>query len=156
MSVIYVDAVTCTIMQKNGAGLHSASSCYWDNSTDGSFISHRKHHVQVRLQDHGSYCQCFWSGNLIDLFQITPASVLSFAISSSTSATFPPPTLLGGSTTLITSRVDFTSIPRSWGVTLSSGFFFAFIILGRVAYLGSLSLILYTQTSNPRLQWLAM
>ncbi|VEL23260.1 unnamed protein product, partial [Protopolystoma xenopodis] len=28
--------VTCIIMQKNGAGLHTASSCYWDNSTDGS------------------------------------------------------------------------------------------------------------------------
>ena len=28
--------VTCVIMQKNGAGLHTASSCYWDNSTDGT------------------------------------------------------------------------------------------------------------------------
>ncbi|KAK7605370.1 hypothetical protein V9T40_007228 [Parthenolecanium corni] len=28
--------VTSTIMQKNGAGLHSASSCFWDNNTDGS------------------------------------------------------------------------------------------------------------------------
>jgi dynein light chain Tctex-type 1 len=28
--------VTCVIMQKNGAGLHTASSCYWDNTTDGS------------------------------------------------------------------------------------------------------------------------
>lgn len=28
--------VTCVIMQKNGAGLHTASSCYWDNGTDGS------------------------------------------------------------------------------------------------------------------------
>ncbi|XP_050429108.1 dynein light chain Tctex-type 1 [Adelges cooleyi] len=28
--------VTCAIMQKNGAGFHSASSCYWDNITDGS------------------------------------------------------------------------------------------------------------------------
>ncbi|KAI8913472.1 Tctex-1 [Gorgonomyces haynaldii] len=28
--------VTCTIMQKNGAGLHCASSCYWDNASDGS------------------------------------------------------------------------------------------------------------------------
>eukprot|EP00243_Klebsormidium_subtile_P005205 TRINITY_DN2049_c0_g9_i1.p1 TRINITY_DN2049_c0_g9~~TRINITY_DN2049_c0_g9_i1.p1 ORF type:complete len:114 (-),score=35.93 TRINITY_DN2049_c0_g9_i1:305-646(-) len=28
--------VTCIIMQKNGAGLHTASSCFWDNSTDGS------------------------------------------------------------------------------------------------------------------------
>ena len=27
--------VTCVIMQKNGAGLHTASSCYWDNTTDG-------------------------------------------------------------------------------------------------------------------------
>jgi len=28
--------VTCAIMQKNGAGFHAASSCYWDNLTDGS------------------------------------------------------------------------------------------------------------------------
>ena len=31
-------AVTCVIMQKNGAGLHTASSCFWDNSTDGMKI----------------------------------------------------------------------------------------------------------------------
>lgn len=24
------------IMQKNGAGLHTASSCFWNNDTDGS------------------------------------------------------------------------------------------------------------------------
>ncbi|XP_043552112.1 dynein light chain Tctex-type 1-like [Chiloscyllium plagiosum] len=28
--------VTSVIMQKNGAGLHTASSCYWDNNADGS------------------------------------------------------------------------------------------------------------------------
>ena len=28
--------VTCIIMQKNGAGLHTASTCYWDMRTDGS------------------------------------------------------------------------------------------------------------------------
>ncbi|KAH9592761.1 Dynein light chain Tctex-type, variant 2, partial [Schistosoma haematobium] len=28
-------SVTCVIMQKSGAGLHTASSCYWDSSTDG-------------------------------------------------------------------------------------------------------------------------
>lgn len=28
--------VTCVIMQKNGAGLHTASSAWWDNSTDGA------------------------------------------------------------------------------------------------------------------------
>uniref|UniRef100_A0A8C6F387 Dynein light chain Tctex-type 1 n=1 Tax=Monodon monoceros TaxID=40151 RepID=A0A8C6F387_MONMO len=27
--------VTCVIMQKNGAGLHTASSCFWKSSTDG-------------------------------------------------------------------------------------------------------------------------
>lgn len=27
--------VNCIIMQKNGAGLQTASSCFWDNSTDG-------------------------------------------------------------------------------------------------------------------------
>ena len=25
-------------MQKTGAGLHTASSCYWDNSTDGQYL----------------------------------------------------------------------------------------------------------------------
>ena len=31
--------VTSVIMQKNGAGLHTASSCYWDNSTDGECVT---------------------------------------------------------------------------------------------------------------------
>lgn len=26
-------------MQKNGAGLHSASSCFWDSSTDGRTLT---------------------------------------------------------------------------------------------------------------------
>ncbi|KAK5610124.1 Dynein light chain Tctex-type [Crenichthys baileyi] len=28
--------VNCIIMQKNGAGLQTASTCFWDNNTDGS------------------------------------------------------------------------------------------------------------------------
>ena len=28
--------VTCVVMQKSGAGLHTATSCFWDNTTDGS------------------------------------------------------------------------------------------------------------------------
>lgn len=28
--------VTAVIMQRNGAGLHTATSCFWDNATDGS------------------------------------------------------------------------------------------------------------------------
>ncbi|KAJ4461083.1 putative dynein light chain Tctex-type 1 [Paratrimastix pyriformis] len=30
--------VSSVIMQKNGAGLHTASSCFWDNATDGSVV----------------------------------------------------------------------------------------------------------------------
>jgi len=32
----YKYVVTCIIMQKNGAGLHTASTCFWDTKTDGS------------------------------------------------------------------------------------------------------------------------
>jgi len=38
---------TCVIMQKNGAGLHT-SSCYWDNTTDGSRT--------VRWESKSMYC----------------------------------------------------------------------------------------------------
>mmetsp|Transcript_88074 Transcript_88074/g.229696 ORF Transcript_88074/g.229696 Transcript_88074/m.229696 type:complete len:123 (+) Transcript_88074:77-445(+) len=30
----YKYVVTCAIMQRNGAGIHSATSCYWDAGTD--------------------------------------------------------------------------------------------------------------------------
>eukprot|EP00126_Sphaerothecum_destruens_P008136 Sdes_comp20101_c0_seq2m13099 len=40
--------VTNIIMQKNGAGLHTASSCFWDNSTDGS--------CTVRWENKTMYC----------------------------------------------------------------------------------------------------
>ena len=46
--VNYHFSVTCVIMQKNGAGLHTASSCYWDNSTDGS--------CTVRWENKTMYC----------------------------------------------------------------------------------------------------
>uniref|UniRef100_UPI00398EECD0 dynein light chain Tctex-type 1-like isoform X1 n=1 Tax=Pristiophorus japonicus TaxID=55135 RepID=UPI00398EECD0 len=40
--------VTSVIMQKNGAGLHTASSCFWDNSADGS--------CTVRWENKTMYC----------------------------------------------------------------------------------------------------
>ncbi|XP_047428984.1 dynein light chain Tctex-type 1 [Mugil cephalus] len=40
--------ITCVIMQKNGAGLQSASACFWDNSTDGS--------CAVRWENKSMYC----------------------------------------------------------------------------------------------------
>ena len=42
--------VTCLIMQKTGAGLHTAASCFWDNSTDGSRT--------VRWESKTMYCIC--------------------------------------------------------------------------------------------------
>ncbi|KAH1186433.1 hypothetical protein KIL84_019182 [Mauremys mutica] len=33
----YKYIVTCAVMQKCGAGLHTASSCFWDTTTDGKF-----------------------------------------------------------------------------------------------------------------------
>ncbi|KAG6929600.1 dynein light chain Tctex-type 1 [Chelydra serpentina] len=40
--------VTCVIMQKNGAGLHTASSCFWDNTCDGN--------CTVRWENKTMYC----------------------------------------------------------------------------------------------------
>ena len=40
--------VTCVIMQRTGAGLHTASSCYWDMETDGSRT--------VRWENKTMYC----------------------------------------------------------------------------------------------------
>ncbi|KAJ8009562.1 hypothetical protein DPEC_G00090170 [Dallia pectoralis] len=40
--------VTCIIMQKNGAGLQTASSCFWDNTTDGS--------CTVRWENESMHC----------------------------------------------------------------------------------------------------
>uniref|UniRef100_A0A914VTN3 Dynein light chain Tctex-type 1 n=1 Tax=Plectus sambesii TaxID=2011161 RepID=A0A914VTN3_9BILA len=48
MSKPFKYIVTCVIMQKNGAGLHIASSCFWDNSTDGSCM--------VRWENKSLYC----------------------------------------------------------------------------------------------------
>ncbi|XP_044522973.1 dynein light chain Tctex-type 3-like [Gracilinanus agilis] len=28
--------VTCAVMQKSGSGLHTASSCFWDTTSDGT------------------------------------------------------------------------------------------------------------------------
>jgi len=44
----YKYIVTSMIMQKNGAGLHTASSCYWNNDTDGS--------CTVRWENKTMYC----------------------------------------------------------------------------------------------------
>lgn len=40
--------VTCSILQKTGAGLHTASSCYWDGATDGT--------CTVRWENRSMYC----------------------------------------------------------------------------------------------------
>lgn len=42
--------VTCIIMQKTGAGMHTAASCYWDSVTDGSRT--------VKWENKSMYCIC--------------------------------------------------------------------------------------------------
>ncbi|XP_032998563.1 dynein light chain Tctex-type 1-like [Lacerta agilis] len=44
----FKSVVTCVIMQKNGAGLHTASSCFWDKSADGT--------CTVRWENKTMYC----------------------------------------------------------------------------------------------------
>src|SRR5205823_2930920 len=64
---------------------------------------------------------------------MTFASLRSFAMSSATSATRPPPLRFGGSTTLSVARCGMTSTPNASGVNISRGFFLAFMMLGNVA-----------------------
>ncbi|MBN3274541.1 DYLT1 protein, partial [Polyodon spathula] len=42
------DSVNCAVMQKSGAGLHTANSCYWDTATDGN--------CTVRWENRTMYC----------------------------------------------------------------------------------------------------
>ncbi|TDG96091.1 hypothetical protein EPR50_G00235900 [Perca flavescens] len=44
----YKYIVTCAVMQKTGAGLHTANSCYWDTAVDGS--------CTVRWENRTMYC----------------------------------------------------------------------------------------------------
>lgn len=46
----YKYVCTCIILQKTGAGLHTAASCFWDNATDGSRT--------VRWENKTMYCIC--------------------------------------------------------------------------------------------------
>lgn len=39
--------VTCIIMQKNGAGLHTAAGAYWDGHKDGEFARSRALPIDV-------------------------------------------------------------------------------------------------------------
>ncbi|EKX31768.1 hypothetical protein GUITHDRAFT_91156 [Guillardia theta CCMP2712] len=45
--------VTCVIVQRNGAGLHTAASCFWDSANDGS--------ASFRWEEKTMYCvaKCF-------------------------------------------------------------------------------------------------
>lgn len=46
----YKYIVTCMIMQKNGAGMHTASSCYWDSYADGTHT--------LKWENKTMYCMC--------------------------------------------------------------------------------------------------
>ncbi len=73
-------------------------------------------------QDEGSACHD----------QITFASLRSFATSVVTSGTLMPAPRLAGSATRSVVKRGVTSTPSAAGVRMSSGFFFAFMMLGSV------------------------
>ena len=64
--------------------------------------------------------------------QSTPASFFSFETSSATSATMTPALRAAGSVVFTTVSRGATSTPKSSGVLVSSGFFFAFMMFGSV------------------------
>ena len=39
--------VHCVIVQKNGAGVHTMSACYWDTNTDGCFAYKAESKVMI-------------------------------------------------------------------------------------------------------------
>uniref|UniRef100_A0A8C5GL96 Dynein light chain Tctex-type 3 n=1 Tax=Gouania willdenowi TaxID=441366 RepID=A0A8C5GL96_GOUWI len=48
----YKYMVTCAVMQKTGAGLHTANSCYWDTAMDGECFKTNMHFESVKISKH--------------------------------------------------------------------------------------------------------
>ncbi len=67
-----------------------------------------------------------------DRHQITFASFLSFSTSAFASGTLTPPLRLAGSSTFSVASRGATSTPSASGFSVSSGFFFAFMMFGSV------------------------
>ena len=92
-------------------------------------LQRRRHGVQGRALDGVvvvfGYDECGHG-------QITFASFLSLATSVATSGTLTPAPRLGGSTTFSVLMRGVTSTPRPAGLSTSSGFFLAFMMLGSV------------------------
>ena len=76
-------------------------------------------------------CHVGFSLDLL-LFQMTLASLRSFSTSALASATLTPALRVGGSSTFSVARRGLTSTPSASGLSVSSGFFFAFMMLGKV------------------------
>jgi len=101
---------------------------------------HQHVHVATGLQRGGHGVQggaldgrvVVFGNNKCGHVQITLASVFSLFTRVATSATFTPAPRLGGSLTFRVFRRGATSTPRSSGLTVSSGFFLAFMMLGSV------------------------
>lgn len=57
---VFVPTVTCAVMQKTGAGLHSANSCYWDTGVDGRRLSVAKSlSIDLFIPNKGSTARWF-------------------------------------------------------------------------------------------------
>ncbi|MNR15541.1 hypothetical protein D3C85_1320790 [compost metagenome] len=89
----------------------------------------RRNRVQGRRGDCAGFVLC----NNQDSHQITFASFLSFSTSSATDLTLIPALRVGGVSTFRVVTVDAVFTPSDAGVTVSSGFFLAFMMFGNDA-----------------------
>ncbi|MCY1420527.1 hypothetical protein D9M71_361510 [compost metagenome] len=91
--------------------------------------SSSRHGVQGCRRDGASFVLC----NNQNCHQITFASFFSFSTSSATDLTLIPALRLAGASTLSVVTVDAVFTPSAAGVTVSRGFFLAFMMLGKDA-----------------------
>ncbi len=82
------------------------------------------------VQGGSAQCAVVVLSDYQDSHQITFASFFSFSTSSATDLTLIPALRAAGASTFTVFTVEAVETPRASGVTTSSGFFFAFMMLG--------------------------
>src|SRR5256885_618466 len=113
--------------KKIGGDIHILLAGHQDMDGAADFLC-RRDRVQGRLADR----LVVVLGKNQDGHQITFASLRSLSTSALASATFTPALRLAGSTTLSVVSLGETSTPSASGFSVSSVFFFAFMMFGSV------------------------
>ena len=118
---------------------HAADLCGFVRRIGGVVTRHKDVHVATGFCRRSHRVQRCRADRFTVMFgkhqsghQITFASVFSFATSVAASGTLIPALRPAGSVTCSVFNLGVTSTPRSSGFRFSSGFFFAFMMLGSV------------------------